>query len=55
MVRDSSILAHMNLKLGVSIAMKTTWNATLYEDQHAFVWQYGASLIDLLALSQSQA
>ena len=29
--------------------MKTNWNATLYEDQHAFVWQYGESLIDLLA------
>lgn len=48
-VGDNSILAHTNLKLGVSIAMKTTWNATLYEDQHAFVWQYGAGLIDLLA------
>ncbi len=29
--------------------MKTTWDATLYEDQHAFVWQYGECLIDLLA------
>jgi trans-aconitate methyltransferase len=48
-VRDYSILAHTNLKLGVSIDMKTTWNATLYEDQHAFVWQYGENLIDLLA------
>jgi trans-aconitate methyltransferase len=49
MVRNNPILAHTNLKLGVSITMKMTWNATLYEDQHAFVWQYGASLIDLLA------
>jgi trans-aconitate methyltransferase len=49
MVRDNPILAYTNVKLGVSITMKTTWNATLYEDQHAFVWQYGASLIDLLA------
>lgn len=48
-VRDNPILAYTNVKLGVSITMKTTWNATLYEDQHAFVWQYGASLIDLLA------
>jgi trans-aconitate methyltransferase len=29
--------------------MKSDWNATLYEDQHAFVWQYGESLIELLA------
>jgi trans-aconitate methyltransferase len=48
-VRDNPILAHTNVKLGVSITMKTTWNATLYEDQHAFIWKYGASLIDLLA------
>jgi trans-aconitate methyltransferase len=29
--------------------MESDWNATLYEDRHAFVWQYGESLIDLLA------
>jgi trans-aconitate methyltransferase len=29
--------------------MKSDWNATLYEGQHAFVWQYGESLIELLA------
>jgi trans-aconitate methyltransferase len=49
MLKDNPILAHTNVKLGVSSTMKTTWNATLYEDQHAFIWQYGASLIDLLA------
>ncbi len=25
------------------------WDTGLYDDQHAFVWKYGASLIDLLA------
>jgi trans-aconitate methyltransferase len=29
--------------------MTTTWNATLYENQHAFVWQYGEDLIQLLS------
>ncbi|WP_404789061.1 class I SAM-dependent methyltransferase [Altericista sp. CCNU0014] len=29
--------------------MTNTWNAALYEDQHAFVWQYGGKLLDLLA------
>jgi trans-aconitate 2-methyltransferase len=28
---------------------QTTWNSTLYEDAHAFVWQYGESLLDFLA------
>ncbi len=28
--------------------LKTKWNATLYQDKHAFVWQYGESLIELL-------
>jgi trans-aconitate methyltransferase len=28
--------------------MTNTWNATLYEDQHAFVWQYGEDLLHLL-------
>jgi trans-aconitate methyltransferase len=27
---------------------KTTWDPELYEARHAFVWQYGESLIDLL-------
>jgi trans-aconitate methyltransferase len=26
-----------------------TWDAKLYEDRHGFVWQHGASLIELLA------
>jgi trans-aconitate methyltransferase len=25
------------------------WNSSLYDSRHAFVWQYGAELIDLLA------
>ncbi len=25
------------------------WNAGLYDDKHAFVWQYGASLLEVLA------
>jgi trans-aconitate methyltransferase len=25
------------------------WDADLYDDKHAFVWQYGASLVELLA------
>lgn len=28
---------------------QTTWNSTLYDDAHAFVWQYGESLLDFLA------
>lgn len=28
---------------------KNTWNATLYEDKHAFVWQYGEALLELLS------
>jgi trans-aconitate methyltransferase len=27
----------------------TKWDADLYDDKHAFVWKYGASLVDLLA------
>jgi trans-aconitate methyltransferase len=26
-----------------------TWNTALYDNQHAFVWKYGAALIELLA------
>lgn len=26
-----------------------SWNTTLYQDKHAFVWQYGESLLELLA------
>src|SRR5215470_6129340 len=26
-----------------------TWNPTLYEDKHSFVWKYGAAVIELLA------
>ncbi len=25
------------------------WNTTLYDNQHSFVWQYGASVVELLA------
>lgn len=28
---------------------QTTWNSALYESAHAFVWQYGESLLELLA------
>jgi trans-aconitate 2-methyltransferase len=28
---------------------KDRWNATLYENKHSFVWQYGTDLIDLLS------
>lgn len=30
------------------------WNATRYETQHAFVWQYGKSLIELLSPQASE-
>lgn len=29
--------------------MGPSWDAGLYDDRHAFVWQYGASLVELLA------
>lgn len=29
--------------------MLQTWNAELYDAKHAFVWQHGATLVDLLA------
>jgi trans-aconitate methyltransferase len=29
--------------------MQTTWNSQLYENQHAFVWQYAEDLIELLS------
>jgi trans-aconitate methyltransferase len=29
--------------------LKNQWNAELYESKHAFVWQYGRSLIELLS------
>jgi trans-aconitate methyltransferase len=28
---------------------QNSWNSALYEEQHAFVWQYGESLLKLLA------
>lgn len=28
---------------------QNSWNTSLYEQQHAFVWQYGESLLELLA------
>ncbi len=28
---------------------QNSWNTALYEQQHAFVWQYGESLLELLA------
>jgi trans-aconitate methyltransferase len=31
------------------MAAKTTWDTELYESHHAFVWQYGEGLLDLLA------
>ncbi|WP_442922060.1 class I SAM-dependent methyltransferase [Microcoleus sp. ARI1-A3] len=32
----------------VVIMAQNSWNTTLYEQQHAFVWQYGESLLELL-------
>ena len=29
--------------------LQNSWNTSLYEQQHAFVWQYGESLLKLLA------
>lgn len=29
--------------------LQNTWNATLYEGKHAFVWQYGEDLLNLLS------
>lgn len=29
--------------------LQNTWNATLYEGKHAFVWQYGEDLLSLLS------
>lgn len=31
-----------------SIAPQASWDTDRYQDQHSFVWQYGAALIDLL-------
>lgn len=28
---------------------QSSWNTTLYQEKHAFVWQYGSSLLELLA------
>src|SRR5690348_8536348 len=30
------------------IATSQSWNATLYDSSHAFVWKYGASVLELL-------
>lgn len=30
-------------------AAPTAWNPRLYDDRHAFVWRFGASLVELLA------
>lgn len=30
-------------------AVPTAWNPQLYDDRHAFVWRFGASLVELLA------
>lgn len=32
-----------------TLSNPTCWNTSLYENNHAFVWQYGESLLDLLA------
>ena len=29
--------------------LKNCWDTTLYEDKHAFVWQYGEALLELLS------
>ena len=29
--------------------LKKSWDTTLYEDKHAFVWQYGEALLELLS------
>jgi trans-aconitate methyltransferase len=38
-----------NATTSTSSTMASTWNAQLYDDKHAFVWQMGAGLIELLA------
>lgn len=34
---------------GEGVSSMKTWDAALYDDKHAFVWKYGANLIELLA------
>lgn len=34
--------------------IKNNWNAALYEDKHAFVWQYGEDLLQLLNPKQQE-
>jgi trans-aconitate methyltransferase len=38
-----------NLMMKTSSLPETNWNASLYENKHAFVWQFGESLIELLS------
>jgi len=33
----------------IGTVLKTNWDAELYEARHAFVWQFGESLVELLA------
>jgi trans-aconitate methyltransferase len=33
----------------VSVTAANAWDASLYQDQHSFVWRYGANLLELLA------
>jgi trans-aconitate 2-methyltransferase len=33
---------------------QNAWDARLYDDRHGFVWQYGASLVELLAPQPSE-
>ncbi len=32
-----------------------SWNTTLYQEKHAFVWQYGSSLLELLAAKPGES
>ncbi|MBW4600988.1 MAG: class I SAM-dependent methyltransferase [Calothrix sp. FI2-JRJ7] len=34
--------------------LQNTWNASLYEGKHAFVWQYGEDLLNLLSPQQGE-
>ena len=33
----------------MSVPAANAWDASLYQDQHSFVWRYGANLLELLA------
>ncbi len=38
----------INQQSSINSYMSNNWNTTLYQDKHAFVWQYGEDLLQLL-------